>query len=138
MAENKMTLFELIKNELRDERYLELRGLDKKAADAFIKQNNVELMSADLEKTQDEDGRFLSTRALKIIVKYLPELAEAPQEGWLAHCYNYILNLLFPPEENLTEETRETITPEAEDKFRMGRMEVLQILKTLMSFMMLL
>ena len=134
MAERKMTLFELIRNELLDERYLELRGLDKKATEVFVRKNNIELMSADLEKIQDQGGRFLSTRVLKIATKYLPELADAPQEGWLLHCYNYILGLLFPPEENLTDETRETISPEAEDKYRTGRMELLQVLQSIYDY----
>lgn len=134
MAEKEITLFELLDNELRDERYLELRGIDKKETEIFIRENNIEIMCSELGKIQDEDGRFLSTRALKIIKKYLPELSEEPAEGWLQHCYNYILCLLFPAEENLTEETREIMTPEAEDKYRAGRTELLQVLKGLYDY----
>ena len=134
MAEKKITLFQVMAHELKDERYLELRGIDEKEAEIFNKKNNIELMSGELEKIKDEDGRFLSTRALKIIASYLSDLADAPQEGWLAYCYNYILGRLFPPEENLTEETNQFITPEAEDKYRGGRLVLLQILKSLYDY----
>ncbi len=65
-----------------------------------------------------ENGRFDSREILAAAVSYIPELTPEPEEGWLAHCYRFVLGRMFPAEAG-----------RGGDAYRQGRQLLLQLLR---------
>lgn len=76
-------------------------------------------MVRELSAAADDRGRVTSQQIVETGQKYLREMRDVPPEGWLEHCYGYILNALFP----------HIAGPDDTQRFAKGRATALQLLR---------
>lgn len=116
---------ELIYKEIReaflDKSFLKEIGLTKKEMTERLSAEPWQEISQRLTECAEEDGRYSSRSVLKVCAPYLQELQAEPADGWLRHCYRYLLGQLFP-EMGIPQDSRE---------FHSGRSLLLQLLRGL-------
>ncbi|KMO86460.1 phosphohydrolase [Megasphaera cerevisiae DSM 20462] len=96
MKEKKIAVFEFLCKALQDSGFLKMTGRDKNQMTAYIRTSHLQEMAAQLAEDCCPDGRFDSRVVVAAVRKYVPVLSEEPEGGWLAYCYCYVLERMFP------------------------------------------
>ena len=109
---------------LSDKGFLKETAMSRREMSALLSEEKWRQLAADLTDVTGADGRSDSRRVLEVCSGYLPQLREIPENGWLNHCYRYLLFLLFP----------EMGQPKDCEDFRQGRAWLLQILRGIYTF----
>jgi len=112
MSEEKNPLYDLL-----------LDNFKQAQVEDLVLPDNLKLLAGALPLTAASNGRYNSKEVLALAVKYLPLLAEAPKDGWLLYCYDYVQGQLFPCTDNL--DPNESCAPGEEEEKIYGRRRVL-------------
>ena len=83
----------------------------------------LEELASEVKYATASGGRFHAAMVAKVLEKYIPKLADAPEGGWAKYCFDYILSELFP-------ETKERDKSQ-DDRYEVGRLIFLHILRAL-------
>ncbi|WP_301859624.1 phosphohydrolase [uncultured Megasphaera sp.] len=120
---------------LQDPAFRSAVGMDAVEMAAFIRDNQICQMARKLESCRDAKGRFDSRLVLDIARTCMPCLKTSPEGGWLAHCYCFVLNRIFPRTAAQWEGwDGQTVTHQFDGEFRLGRMMLLQLLRGLYEY----
>ncbi|MGI6204094.1 MAG: nicotinate-nicotinamide nucleotide adenylyltransferase [Anaerovoracaceae bacterium] len=110
---------ECVEKSLLERGYLATAGMKKAEAKRLLSGIDMASMSGDLAAAVTADNRIHTTDILDIAENYFTMLEDRPPEGWLMHCYRYILNSLYPHLEG----------PEEPEKYANGRTLLLQLMR---------
>ena len=90
-------MYDQIKKAFFERSFLASRGLKKADAEQkYIDGRDIASMSEELAAAAGSDGRIHTQTILESAAGRFSELEKEPPEGWLMHCYKYILNSLYP------------------------------------------
>lgn len=107
-----------------DKAFLKEMNMSKAEMTELLSQSKQHRFAEDLAERAGADGRFHSREVLAVCERYFADLKEAPENGWLSHCYRYLLSLLFP----------EMGEPAGSEAYRQGRILLLQTLRALYAY----
>ena len=100
----------------------------------LVQEDNLKLLAGALPLTAGRQGRFNSEQVLSLAVKYLPVLTEAPEDGWLLYCYDYVQGQLFPCSDTM-DPNESCALDEAEEKvYGRRRVLIFTILRSLYQY----
>lgn len=115
--DNRSLLYNEIKKSFLDRSFLHAEKIGKEEIAA--KDTAFRDLAKDIIDSSGEESRVNSATVIKAAVRHFHELENAPESGWQNYCYRYILNILFPHLEALSEG----------EEFRQGRNIVLRLLR---------
>ena len=116
---NHLRIYNEIKTAFLDKTFLKELNMKRKEMESCLLEARWIDMAEELAESTDEQGRFPAKMVLEACEHYIDELQPVPEQGWLAHCYRYVLSQLFP----------EMGEPEGAAEYRQGRIYLLQILR---------
>lgn len=116
---NYLQIYSEIKTAFLDKTFLKELGMRRKEMEICLQEARWIDLSEELSELRDGRGRFHSHNVLAAAQRYIDELRQAPDGGWLNHCYRYVLSQLFP----------EMGEPEGAESYRRGRVYLLQVLR---------
>ncbi len=120
--ERDIRIYEEICKAFLDKGFLKEAGYNRREADEELRKSRWKALAMDLSGFGSE--RFSTETILNCARKSFPQLADEPKEGWLRHCYRYILWQLFP----------HMGAPEHAERYRPGRIRLLQLLRGVFSY----
>lgn len=113
-------MYDQIKKAFFERSFLASRGLKKADAEQkYIDGRDIASMSEELAAAAGSDGRIHTQTILESAAGRFSELEKEPPEGWLMHCYKYILNSLYPHMEG----------PDDPGRYAEGRAVLLQLMR---------
>ena len=118
-----LSIFSFIESGLKQDSFQELTGWSEDQIDSFIVECKLEELASEVKYATASGGRFHAAMVAKVLEKYIPKLADAPEGGWAKYCFDYILSELFP-------ETKERDKSQ-DDRYEVGRLIFLHILRAL-------
>ncbi|MCI9474978.1 MAG: phosphohydrolase [Emergencia sp.] len=117
-------IHETLCRNLTDKAFLKEIGVSRKEMEQNLQKQRWKHMAADLAAIGIANKRCNAQDVLAAVKKIIPQLSEEPEEGWLRHCYSYLLAQLFP----------EMGEPDGAAFYHDGRSWLLQILRSVYSF----
>ena len=108
---NHLRIYNEIKTAFLDKTFLKELNMKRKEMESCLLEARWIDMAEELAESTDEQGRFPAKMVLEACEHYIDELQPVPEQGWLAHCYRYVLSQLFP----------EMGEPEGAAEYRQGR-----------------
>ena len=123
MEEERVALYALLSHNLR------LAHIEH-----LVSKDSLKLFAKSVACAAESDGRFNAVKVLALLSQQLPLLADAPVDGWLQYCYDYVQGQLFPSTDNLDQD--ESCAPNEEEEALYGqrRVLVLTILRSLYQY----
>lgn len=132
MKQEQDALYESIQQALQESEFLHAAGLDRQAMQQLMQTLLLPEKAAALWTCRNADGWFYSPAVLRILCDTGTIWQQEPTGGWLAYCYCYVLERLFP--NTGAQWTCWDGTPVAHgdaEPYRLGRMVFMQILRGL-------
>lgn len=112
-------ILSMIKKALLDRSFLKETGYTKKQMEARLNESGLESMAAGIMAAEGRDGRFSAACVAETAEAHFECLSNRPEEGWLKHCYGYVLHQLFPDKDE----------PADAEEYKEGRLFMMQILR---------
>ena len=121
---NHLKIYNEIKTTFLDKSFLKELGMKRKEMEACLLEARWIDLAEELSDLAGRQGRFSSQHVLTAAVNCIDELEHEPEDGWLNHCYKYVLSQLFP----------EMGEPEGLEEYQRGRVFLLQLLRAVFSY----
>ena len=120
----KELIYKELKHAFLDKNFLKEIGETRAHMTAYLQRPEAQQLAEALAEAAENNGRADSASILSVCRIFFPELSEEPEEGWLRHCYRYLLFLLFP----------EMGQPEEMQAAAKGRMRLLQVMRAVYAY----